>query len=309
MPFAVAAAGVTAAAGIAGSYMQSQAIKSGQSQANQAIQQGVQTATNQLSPWTTTGVPANQQESDLLGLNGQPAADAAMSTYQQSPGYQWQLGQGLRAVDAGAASQGMLRSGATLKAEQTFGQRLADTDFGNYWNRLQQLSGNGLSAAGGIASAATGGATQIASTDTSAAAAQAKIDSNTASSIGSSVNGLMNNQGFQNWVTGGSVGAAPSMTGFSASHAARPGGCWRLCRAHAAELLIRTGTEQCPSSQQAIQAHRSRTRTSYSTRRRGSRGKRSSRTSSGCRASRCSSLRLTTSRWGVLRLGCWQNRT
>ena len=146
--------------------MQANAIKSGQSQANQAIQEGVKTATNQLSPWTTTGVPANAQESNLLGLNGQPAADAAMSTYQQSPGYQWQIGQGLRAVDAGAAAQGMLRSGATLKAEQTFGQGLADTDFGNYWNRLQQLSSGGLSAAGGIASAATGGAQQIASTDT-----------------------------------------------------------------------------------------------------------------------------------------------
>jgi hypothetical protein len=183
--------------------MQSQAIKSGQSSANAAIQQGVQTATNQLSPWTTTGVPANAQESNLLGLNGQPAADAAMSTYQQSPGYAWQLGQGLRAVDAGAAAQGMLRSGATLKAEQTFGQGLANTDFSNYWNRLQQLSSGGLSAAGGIANAATGGAAQIAGTDTSAAAAQAKIIGNEASSIGSSANGLMNNQGFQSWLGGG----------------------------------------------------------------------------------------------------------
>ena len=200
MPFAAAAVGVSAAAGIAGGIMQSQAIKSGQSQANQAIQQGVQTATNQLSPWTTTGVPANAQESNLLGLNGQPAADAAMSTYQTSPGYDWQMKEGLRAVDAGAAANGLLRSGATLKAEQTFGQGLADTDFGNYWNRLQQLSSGGLSAAGGIANAATGGAAQIAGTDTSAAAAQAKIIGNEASSIGSSVNGLMNNQGFQNWL-------------------------------------------------------------------------------------------------------------
>jgi hypothetical protein len=95
----------------------------------------------------------------------------------------------------------MLRSGATLKAEQTFGQGLANTDFGSYWNRLQQLSGSGLDAAKGIASAATGGATQIAGTDTSAAAAQAKIIGNEASSIGSSVNGLMNNQGFQNWLS------------------------------------------------------------------------------------------------------------
>ena len=202
MPFAAAGAAVSIGAGLIGSKMQSDAIKAGQSQANEAIKQGLTTATNQLSPWTTTGVPANADQADLLGLNGQDAANAAMAKFQQSPGYQWQLGQGLRAVDAGAASQGMLRSGATLKAEQTFGQGLADTDFGNYWNRLNQLSSSGLTAAGGIASAAMGGAKDIAQTDASAANAQSGIIGNEASSIGSTVNGLMNNQGFQSYIKG-----------------------------------------------------------------------------------------------------------
>lgn len=192
--------------------MQSQAIKSGQSSANAAIQQGVGTATNQLSPWTTTGVPANTQESNLLGLNGQPAADAAMSTYQTSPGYDWQMKEGLRAVDAGAAANGLLRSGATLKAEQTFGQGLADSDFGNYWNRLQQLSGNGLTAAGGIATAATGGASNIASTDRGAAGADASIYGNTASALGGQANQLLSNQGFQSWLGGTGSGGGISPT-------------------------------------------------------------------------------------------------
>jgi hypothetical protein len=187
--------------------MQSQAIKSGQSAANAAIQQGVQTATNQLSPWTTAGQPALADQSDLLGLNGQPAADAAMAKFQQSPGYQWQLGEGLRATDAGAAARGMTRSGAALKAEQTFGSGLANSDFGNYWNRLQQLSGSGLTAAGGIANAATGGAANIANVDVGQAGADASIYGNMAKSIGTSANGLMNNQGFQSWL-GGSGGAS-----------------------------------------------------------------------------------------------------
>jgi hypothetical protein len=182
--------------------MQSNAIKSGQSQANQAIQQGITTATNQLSPWTTTGVPANADQADLLGLNGQPAADAAMAKFQASPGYAYQVQQGLRGVDAGAASQGILRSGATIKAEETLGSNLANQDFGNYWNRLQQLSGSGLTAASGIANAATGGAQQIASTDTSAAAANAKIIGNEASSIGTAANGLFNTQSFQSYLGG-----------------------------------------------------------------------------------------------------------
>jgi hypothetical protein len=215
MPFAVAAAGVSAVAGIAGGLMQKGAIDKGRSDANAAIQQGIQTATNQLSPWTSTGVPANKQESDLLGLNGQPAADTAMSTYQQSPGYQWQLGQGLRAVDAGAAASGMLRSGATLKAEQTFGQGLANTDFGTYWNRLQQLSQSGLTAAGGIANAATGGAADIAKTDISAAGADASIYGNIANSISGSANTLLNNQAFKSYINGAGGSGAPQMTGFA----------------------------------------------------------------------------------------------
>ena len=213
MPFAAAAAGVSAAAGIAGGIMQSNAVKSGQSQANAAIQQGVTTATNQLSPWTTAGQPALQQESDLLGLNGQDAANAAMSTYQTSPGYQWQMQQGLRAVDAGQAAQGMARSGATLKAEDTFAAGLANSDFTNYYNRLAGLSGQGLTAASGIANAATGGAANIASTDRGAAGAQASIYGNVASSIGTDANGLFNNPAFQKYLSGASNPNGPGLPG------------------------------------------------------------------------------------------------
>jgi hypothetical protein len=211
VPFAVAAAGVTAAAGLASSYMQSQTAKRGQDQAQAALQQGRDIATNQLSPWATTGQPANQQESDLLGLNGQPAADAAMATYQQSPGYTWQLGQGVRAVNASAAANEMTRSGATMKALDTFGQGLANTDFGNYWNRLQQLSSGGLSAATGIANAGVGVGTNIASTDVGAANAQSSIYGNTAQGFGNAANTLFSDQNFQNYLRGGTP--APGTAG------------------------------------------------------------------------------------------------
>ena len=64
-----------------------------------------------------------------------------MAGFHTSPGYQFQLDQGLRAVDAGAAANGLLRSGAALKAEQTFGTGLADKEFApDYYNRLFDLS-------------------------------------------------------------------------------------------------------------------------------------------------------------------------
>jgi hypothetical protein len=208
MPFAAAAvgAGVSAVAGIAGGIMQKNAIDKGASQARDALNQGITTATNQLSPWATSGQPANADQADLLGLNGQPAADAAMAKFQQSPGYAYQVQQGLRGVDAGAASHGMLRSGATLKAEQTLGSNLANQDFGNYWNRLQQLSGSGLDAAKGIASAATGGAQQIAGVDTGQASMDASIYGNMAKGIGTSANQLLSNTAFQNYIGGAGGG-------------------------------------------------------------------------------------------------------
>jgi hypothetical protein len=233
MPFAAAAvaAGVGAVGSIASSYMQSQAVKSGQSQANAALQQGIGTATNQLSPWTTTGVPANADQADLLGLNGPDAASAAMA------GYQFQMQQGLRAVDMGAAANEMLRSGATLKAEQTFGQGLADSDFGNYWNRLQQLSSGGLSAAGGIAGAATGGAANIASTDRGAAGADASIYGNVGKDLSTSANQLLSNQAFQNYISGpggstytdpGATSQVNPATGMSYMSSTNPALNWNL---------------------------------------------------------------------------------
>jgi hypothetical protein len=127
--------------------------------------------------------------------------------------------QGLRAVDAGAASQGILRSGATIKGEETFGQGLANTDFGNYWNRLQQLSGSGLDAAKGIAGVATGTATNTANVDTGQASMDASIYGNMAKSIGTSANQLLQTNAVQGYLGGGAGSSgAPQMTGFAPAY-------------------------------------------------------------------------------------------
>jgi hypothetical protein len=211
MPWAVAAAGVSAAAGLAGSAMQSGAAKAGQAQAQQQFEQQRQ----DLAPYRTAGLAPLQAQGDLLGLNGQPAADAAMANYQKSPGYAWQFGEGLRAVDAGAAASGMTRSGAALQAEQTFGQGLANSDFSNYYSRLAGLSTLGANAAAGGAQTAQGAA----SAALGGANAQSSIYGNAASSIGTAANGLLNNKGFQDWISGppsgGSYGTAgPLGSGF-----------------------------------------------------------------------------------------------
>ena len=213
MPWVVAAAGVTAAAGLAGSAMQSSAAGSAADKANAAQRDALAQQTAQLAPWTGTGGSANTATADLLGLNGPDAATTARSNFQASPGYQWSLDQGLRAVDAGAASKGLLRSGATLKAEQTFGTGLADQEFSQYYNNLFNLSKLGESAGAGTGAADIATGHDIAGTDVSTGAQLSSIYGNEAKGLSSSVNTLFNNPQFQTWAKGLGTTNTPGVSG------------------------------------------------------------------------------------------------
>jgi hypothetical protein len=196
-----AAAAITAGVGlvgsVAGSYMQGQATKSAQSSANAAQAAAEERARADLAPYNTAGQTGLAASTDLLGLNGPDAATAAMNNFHTSPGYQFALDQGLRAVDAGAAAKGFARSGAALKAEQTFGTGLADQEFTNYYNRLFSLANLGENAAAKTgANAVTTGA-GIAGTDVSSGAQDVSIYGNAAKGIGNTVDNYMNNRLYQ----------------------------------------------------------------------------------------------------------------
>lgn len=189
MPFAVAA-GISAGAGLLGGVMQSSAVSGAADKSIAAQKEAAAQQRADLMPWATTGGLANTASTDLLGLNGPDAAAAAMANYQTSPGYQWQYNEGLRAVDAGAAARGLGRSGAAMKAEQTFGQGLANTDFGQYYNRLFDMSQLGEKAAAGQGAGALEAAKNISATDIAAGGAQASIYGNMAKGIGTAANQL-----------------------------------------------------------------------------------------------------------------------
>jgi len=198
MPFAPAAvAGVSAVAGLAGSYMQSQAVGDAADKANSAQMRGLEQSRADLAPWRDAGGAAIPAVQNAAGLNGQPGYDAAMAGFHTSPGYQFQLDQGLRAIDAGAASKGILNSGATLKAEQTFGTGLADKEFTDYYNRLFDLSKLGEDAAGGSAKLTADAAKGIAQTDLSEGSALSSIYGNAAKGVGDAAGSYMNNSLYQ----------------------------------------------------------------------------------------------------------------
>ncbi len=164
-------------------------------------------------PWASSGGLASTASTDLLGLNGADAATAAMSNYRASPGYAWQMSEGLRGVDAGAAAKGMLRSGATLKQEQIFGAGLADSDFQQYYKNLMGLSTLGETAASGQGAGAIKTGEGIAQTDASAAQQQASIYGDVAKGLGTGINALFPRTSSSGFGPAGSMPNGMSATG------------------------------------------------------------------------------------------------
>lgn len=74
---------------------------------------------------------------DVLGLGGDEGKARAMAAFRDSnPAYDFQMEQGLDALDRRAASRGMLGSGNTNLDTLRFSQGLADQSFGDWFDRL-----------------------------------------------------------------------------------------------------------------------------------------------------------------------------
>lgn len=101
-----------------------------------------------FQPFARGGTDAYNMTLGALGLGGQGGRDAATEAFQTSPGYDFQLNQGLQAIDRSAAARGSLQSGATLKALQGYGQGLANQEYNNWLGNLGKLSSAGMGALG-----------------------------------------------------------------------------------------------------------------------------------------------------------------
>lgn len=125
---------------------------SNQSQSSQ-INQAYPFLQSILSPTVGTGTQAGSAIANMLGLNGPQGQSTGFQNWQNSTGYQFGLDQGVQSITGNAATQGLLNSGSTLKALQTYGQNYANTQYGNYVNQLQGLLGSGIQAGNTIGSA------------------------------------------------------------------------------------------------------------------------------------------------------------
>lgn len=153
------------------------------------------------APWRQTGEGALGKLGGMYGLNPQLEAQggvqAAYGGYQQSPGYQWQLDQGVQAAQRSAAARGQLGSGGTLKAITRYASGLADSDYQQYVGQLNTLAGFGQNATAGTVQAGQNAANNISTAYGNMGNAQASSYANTASSVNSGINNALSAYLFQ----------------------------------------------------------------------------------------------------------------
>lgn len=106
------------------------------------------------------------------------------SSFQQSPDYQFTLGQGLEAINRAAASRGALNAGGTDIDLMRYGQGLASQQYGDYYSRLAQLAGLGQSSAQGLGGSASQAAANMGQIGANQSINQANAYSNALSQLG-----------------------------------------------------------------------------------------------------------------------------
>jgi hypothetical protein len=109
-------------------------------------------ARSKLDPWINVGTGANYTLGSLYGIGstGQPAPSRFtndFSTFTNSPDFQFAQQQGTLGLQRYENAAGLALSGGALKDVAQFNQGLASQQYGNYFNRLMQISQMGQGAA------------------------------------------------------------------------------------------------------------------------------------------------------------------
>jgi len=145
---------ISGAAGLYGSYMQSQAAKDAANAQVGASRDAIAEQQRQfnriqeiLSPYVVGGSNAFFKQQDLIGLGGQAAQQKAIDALQNSPLMQSQIAQGENAMRQNAAATGGLRGGNMQSALMQFRPQLLNQMVNERFNQLGTISQQGLGAA------------------------------------------------------------------------------------------------------------------------------------------------------------------
>ena len=192
----------------------------------QAVYAGRSLANDRLNPYYQTGMDekAILQTDVNSGLLNNPLSQAqyqqtpgytpmvnSLADLQATPGYQFQLEQGLQGVNNSATSKGSLLSGATLKGINDYAQGQAATGYQNAWQRAQTAYQNAFAnnqsaqqqrygQMNNFVNAGLSAANSMGSNDMNTAGAIAGINTNYATNAGNLA--LYNGQNNANMATG-----------------------------------------------------------------------------------------------------------
>lgn len=200
MPAIAIAAGVAAVAGIAGSAISAHAQTSAASKASNTQLQMQNQVRGDLSPFRTAGADFTNQLTQRMGDLTSPFS-MTQENLEKTPGYQFNLTQGLKATNNALGARGLLNSGAVMKGASTFATGLADSTYQNQFNmdqtqktnaftKLMQGAQLGESAAAQTGAFGTQAATQIGQNTIGAGNATAGAVMSGANAIGTAANSI-----------------------------------------------------------------------------------------------------------------------
>lgn len=150
----IAAGAIAGAAALGGGFMSSNASKNAANKQQTSAAQALQLQRDEfnqsqanLQPWMTAGGNSLAQLQRALGIGG---GGMDTSSFVASPGYNFQMQQGLDATTNALSRSGGANSGNTLKALTQYGQGVANQGWQQYLQNLMQQSGAGQNAAAGL---------------------------------------------------------------------------------------------------------------------------------------------------------------
>lgn len=111
-----------------------------------------------LQPWRQAGQSALGYITPGIAPGGEFNRNFTMQDFQQDPGYDFRMQEGLKAIERSRAARGGLFSGATGKSLERYGQDMASQEYANAFNRYRLQNSdrfNRLASVAGIGQTAT----------------------------------------------------------------------------------------------------------------------------------------------------------
>jgi hypothetical protein len=167
-----------------------------------------QTAGN-LQPYITGGQNAFSALQSALGIGTSGGAGSINpASFQASPGYQFQLQQGLNSVQNATANTGGVGGGNALKALQSYGSGLANQGWQSYLGNLGGVASSGQTAANSLGSFGANMANQVGQNTINSGLAAAGNSMAQGNIMSSALNNLTGAQQQQQGTSAAGAGAA-----------------------------------------------------------------------------------------------------